>query len=339
LHYNPKYALNSPNYSGSAGSISVSAPIIALDNSNISAKALEKSNGQTGHITVTATQDLQLNNQSKVSIENNATVLDNSAIKSSGITVSSPDIALKNSSVTAASSGNVDAGNITANVSHQLNMDSSEVTTSAKDGNGGGITINGGELINLQNSQFLTSVIGANGNGGNINVTANILVMNDAAIQANAIAGKGGDIGLNLNALIPSYDSLIKGGTQVSWQPFIPGFNVIQAASATGVSGNLNFISPQFNIAGVLAGFKPSDPPKPINRNPCQGKDGQLESTFGMDNAKGGTSITDAKQVYVSPIKIPKHAGKISNQHSHKRLDNFAILQHSKDQPCSFISI
>lgn len=81
----------------------------------------------------------------------------------------------------------------------------------------------GGQLINLQNSGFLTSVSGANSNGGNINITTDYLIMQTGVIQANVVGGSGGDISLNLKALIPSYNSLFLGGNKIAWFPFIPG--------------------------------------------------------------------------------------------------------------------
>jgi hypothetical protein len=49
-------------------------------------------------------------------------------------------------------------------------------------------------------------------------------------------------------------DTLIKGGEErVARQPFVPGLNVIQAVSETGVSGALSVTAPQLNLSGVLA--------------------------------------------------------------------------------------
>lgn len=285
---------------GDASNISITSALITLDNSHISAKAATESQGQTGNVTVTASNALLLVNQGNISIQNDATVADPTTIKAGVITVFAPGITLKDSSITSASTGNIDAGSIVANFSQRLDMDTSFMSTSATDGNGGNISINGGELINLQNSGFLTSVTGADGNGGKINVAANLLVMNTGVIQANALGGKGGDIGLNLKALIPSQDALIKGGAQVNWQSYRPGFNVIQAASATGVSGNINLTSPQLNISGVISGLDASSLVLPvIDRNPCQALGSSL-----TPSGKGGVPITEAEYVFVSPITV-----------------------------------
>jgi hypothetical protein len=294
-----------------AGNINVDADVLAISASTISAEATAGSSGQTGDINIHAHQLLQLANQGKITIQNHAVVANPAASKAGVIMLSAPELDLKDSSITAASTGNVDAGSIVANFSHALMMDSAFITTSATDGNGGTISINGGELINLQNSGFLTSVSGANGNGGNINVAADILVTNTGVIQANALGGKGGDIGLNLKALIPSHDVLIKGGLQVLWQPSLPGFNVIQAASATGVSGNINLTSPQFNISGSISGLDAGSLVLPvIKRNTCQA----VASGSSLANGgKGGLPANEAKTGFI-PIATELDAGAGSNE-------------------------
>ena len=322
LNANHLATINSSTFGrGKAGDVTVIVPNLFLDNNaEISALAGTNSSGQTGNVNVTATNALLVAGQGKISIKNDATVANPSTINAGMITVSSSDISLKDSAITAESTGNVDAGNIFTNFSHQLNMDSSLITTSATDGNGGRVTVNGGKLINLQDSGFLTSVIEATGNGGDINVNAGIMVMKTGVIQANAQSGTGGDIGLNLKALIPSYDSLTKGGPQVVWQPKLPGFNVIQAASTSGVSGAINLASPQFNISGALSGLDASSLVLPVvNRNPCQGA---ASGSSLVRGGKGGVPITEAKAVFVAPMTV-----------SSSLPDSVSLPQPSRDKP------
>jgi hypothetical protein len=173
----------------------------------------------------------------------------------------------------------------------------------------------------LQNSKLFTSADGAIGSGGDINVTANTLIMNNAAIQANAVSGSGGDINLNLQSLIPSHNQLIKGGAPVVWQPFIEGFNVIQAASANGVSGSVNLTSPQFNISGSISGLNSVALVIPkIDRWGCQGATtssstrgnslletilkSKLARTTGnalVRGSTGGIPVTEAQYSFIPP--------------------------------------
>ena len=254
--------------SGSAGDINVFSALVGLDNASISAEASEQSQGQTGDIKITADKAVFVN--SNVSLKNNATVANPTSSLPSSINVFASDINLVNSKITTESTGNVDAGDIHINFSHWLQLDPSFITTTANIGNGGDININGGELIYLKDSGFLTSVSGANGNGGNIKVNADYLIMDTGVIQANAVGGKGGNIDLNLRyALIPSHNSLILGGKQVSWLPF-SGLNVIQAASETGVNGVINQTTPQFDISASISGLDAEHFVIPtIDVNPC----------------------------------------------------------------------
>jgi large exoprotein involved in heme utilization and adhesion len=75
-------AISSSTFSkGNAGAVIVTAPIISINNASIYAAANVNSSGQTGDVVVTASKNLFLTNQAKVSIENDATVLDPTAIK------------------------------------------------------------------------------------------------------------------------------------------------------------------------------------------------------------------------------------------------------------------
>jgi filamentous hemagglutinin family protein len=282
---------------GSAGNVTVNAPVMIIDNANISAQATNQSQGQTGNVRVIAEKGIYLTHNGKISMQNNATITDPSLIVPTSITVSAPDIDLKNSEITTEATGNVTAGDINVNFAHQLTMDPSYIQTTAVDGNGGTITINGGGLIKLDNSGFLTSVKG-NGDGGNIIVTANTLLMNNSVIQANAISGHGGDISINLQTLIPSYGSLIKGGIPVQWQPFINELNVIQAASSTGVSGSINLTSPQFNISGSITGLTSAALVLPvIDRTACQSS--LISASSLVRGSKGGVPLNEAKAGFI----------------------------------------
>lgn len=291
--------------SGEAGHVSVKASLITLDNAKISAEASKQSQGQNGNVTVTADKAIYLSNHGKISVQNDAHSTNPNAIKPTFLTVTAPEIVLKNSSITTESTDNVNASHININFSKSLKLDSSFITTSAITGNGGSITINGGGLISLENSGFQTSVTGANSNGGNINVTADTLIMNNAVIQADAVGGSGGDINLNLQALIPSHNQLIKGGAPVVWQPFIEGFNVIQAASANGVSGSVNLTSPQFNISGSISGLNSVALAIPkIDRWGCQAS--TIPASVLARGSRGGLPATEARYSFIPPAnKLP----------------------------------
>ena len=304
----------------------------------ISAVALDTSNSQSGSVSVMANESIYLHDGGEISVKNDGIANETQNIKAVTLTVVSPDIFLgKGSAITAQSTGNVDAGKINLSFSHALSMDSSFISTSANSGNGGNITINGGQLISLQNSGFLTSVIGANGNGGNINVTANSLIMNNGVIQANAVGGSGGDINLNLQALIPSYDQLIKGGAQVVWRPFQDGFNVIQAASQNGINGSINISSPQFSISGSMGDLNSSLAIPILDSNPCLSSAAFTSSLARI--GKGGVSANEAKTVFVPAIAEHTNANLHSQTDSTKQksLSSNKLIEQEK-HPCMAIS-
>jgi hypothetical protein len=125
-------------------------------------------------------------------------------------------------------------------------------------GNGGSITIQGGKLIILENSQITTSVLGLTGNGGNISVSADALILNTGFIQANTAApnASGGLVNVNVQTLAATGNSVFLGGeAPFTFQPGVFGFNVIQAAAPTGVSGTIQVTSPVLDVTGSLRGL------------------------------------------------------------------------------------
>ncbi len=301
---------------GNAGTVIVNANSILVDGvvknssgaefpSKISSGTRTNSRGYTGDVSVTASKSIQLTNGGNIGIQSLVTNHTGATppLTESAITITAPDISLTNSKITSSatnSAGTVidNAGDINVNFSHWLTLNSSFITTTANTGNGGIITINGGEAIYLENSGFLTSVSGATSNGGNINVTADALIMNTAVIQANAVGGSGGDINISLEALIPSQNRLIVGGKRVLWQPNIPGFNVIQAASESGVSGTVNVNSPQFDISGSVSGLDTSGLVLPnITQNPCASQ-GTRSSSLAR-GSKGGIPVNESKAGFI----------------------------------------
>lgn len=242
---------------GKAGDLTVNAERLTVDGtgSSITAEARTGSSGQTGNVTVSATDSILLSNGGKLSIENNATVADPTALTPTLLSVSAPTITQMNSSITAASTGNVAASDIRVNFGKQLFLDPSFITTSANTGNGGSIVIQGGGPLWLDSSQITTSAGG--GFGGDITISVPFLIMDTGFIQANTQLGAaGGNVSINANAIIASGGLLNVGGlTPFAFDPNAVNFNVIQAAAPTGLSGNIAVTAPVVNLSGSLAGL------------------------------------------------------------------------------------
>ena len=257
----------STDNTGKAGDVTIHSGggllVDGRDQSFISAKSTgSQSSGETGQITITANTWVHLINGGVVSINNEAALSNATSaanIIPGMISITAPDITLQNSTITTTSTGNVGSGRITINPSHVLSLDPSAINTTANTGNGGSITINGsGAGIYLGGSEMLTTVNGANGNGGDIQIKAGALVMDTGLIKANALSGNGGNITLSVDSLIVSNNQLQKGGQRLLdavWNANTNtfGFNVIQAVSATGISGAVDVAAPQINISGLLA--------------------------------------------------------------------------------------
>ena len=262
--------------SGNAGFVTVTAGTLVVDgaSSSINATAETGSSGQTGSVNVVATESIEHSNGGHLSIQNNATVVDPGKLVPTTLVVSASDITLMDAQITAASTGNVPASDVQINFTNQLLLDPSGITTSANLGDGGSITIQGGKFMMLENSQITTSVLGAAGNGGDINITVDTLIMKTGFIQANT-AGQnatGGLVNINVQTLVASGGSLAVGGdVPFTFQPGVFGFNVIQAAAPTGVSGIVEITAPILDVSGSLSGLTSQViDAGGLGRNPCE---------------------------------------------------------------------
>lgn len=257
--------------SGAAGVVLVVARDVTVDGagSAIAARAEAGSSGQTGYVAVVpsdvygwttlpiATETITVSNGGEITIANHAT---GAVAGTPGfINLQANDIRILNASVTANSTGTFPASDIYITFSNILFVDPSQISTSSNDGDGGNIVIQGGRGIFLDRSQITTSVSSlTNGNGGDISISADVLALNNGFIQANTNApASGGDIAINVSALIPSYNSLLIGGAiPLAFDPVTPGFNVIQSAAPGGISGDITVSSPPLDLSGSLAGVK-----------------------------------------------------------------------------------
>jgi hypothetical protein len=202
---------------------------------------------------------------------------------------------LEDASITAESTGKVDASDIEIRFTDRMVLDPSSITTSATQGNGGDITIIGGGLLWLDHSQITTSVSGLSGNGGDIGISADTLLMDTGFIQANTAAPQalGGNVSINVGTLLSSGPVLVGGDTPLTFNPGLSGVNVIQAAAPDGVSGNVRLARPALDIAGNLSALSTEiADPAPLTRDLCRrgagssltpiGRGGLRPNAYGM---------------------------------------------------------
>lgn len=271
---------------GRAGSIDISAAAIALDGpaSRIDAIASVGSSGQTGNIALRAADSIRVSGGATIAMFNLATPARTDGLTPSTLSLAAPGITLDHGSITAVSDGNLAAGNIDIQFTKTLALTASRITTSANLGNGGQIGINGGTLLSLNQSKINTSVIGAAGNGGDIRIRADALLLNTGFIQANTAASQasGGLVDIGVGTLLASGSILFVGGqSPLDFAPGIFGFNVIQAAAPTGVSGTIQITSPLLDLSGSLGRLSAQVMDAAgLGRDPCR--------------AAGGSSLAQA---------------------------------------------
>jgi filamentous hemagglutinin family protein len=156
-------------------------------------------------------------------VANNSFMSDNSSITTAAdvaeggdITVTAPEARLTNRAlISAESSGDGDAGNITINARDLLWLDNSTVSTEAKQADGGNIKVNTEDTVSLWDSQITASVGGGPDTvGGNISIDPEFVTLSNSKIIANAFEGKGGNIRIVADVFISDLDSVVEASSE-----------------------------------------------------------------------------------------------------------------------------
>jgi filamentous hemagglutinin family protein len=290
--------------SGPAGDVSVSAGSLVLGGGSyrsiISSGARAGSGGQPGNVAIDA-GTLEVLEDGSINIADNATVADPDRIRPTRIAITAGQIDLDNGLITAASTGNVAASSIDIHYGSGLRMDPSTIETSSLDGNGGPITITGAGPLLISQSSITTSVLGtSNGNGGDITINVPVIALDTGAIQANTLAPRasGGTVIINAQALVPSYQSFVLGGSAIAFDPTSTGLNVVQAAAPDGVSGALSVTVPTLDLGNALLGLtgRPSAPVT-LGRDLCGSTRGSSLAVAG----RGGIAPTAYDPLWIDP--------------------------------------
>ena len=259
---------------GPGGSIDIIAPTnVVLTNTTVSATA--RGSGNAGNITFAETGNFSSTN-SQITTQANTgaggnisfaglenTLLDSTTISATvnpdspqeggqggNITIiggqsnpSNPNfgneqlLVRNQSSITAQSFGQGDAGTINLQTAGTLRLSDSTIQTTASEASGGRIKLDAGFMVHILNSQLISSVQGSaqDTNGGDINIDPEFVIVQNSQILAQAEAGTGGNIDLIGNVVL------------------IDSFSTLNADSRLGVSGNVNISSPIQNLSGAIA--------------------------------------------------------------------------------------
>ena len=179
---------------GDAGNVKLEATsILALNNSNLESKAQgEGITGNAGEITLKAPQ-LQTNN-SNISTSTSGEGL------AGKIEVTTNEINLNSSNISSSTLGEGKAGNVKLEATSILALNNSNLESKAQ---GEGITGNAGEItlkapqIEANNSNISTSSLGV-GDAGKIEITANEINLNSSNISSSTLGeGKAGNVDIN----------------------------------------------------------------------------------------------------------------------------------------------
>ncbi|MFW6332352.1 MAG: filamentous hemagglutinin N-terminal domain-containing protein [Thermodesulfobacteriota bacterium] len=252
---------------GNAGEISIMADAVILDGLNseeitgITSLAQEDAAGYVGSLSVSA-DEITLQNGGQISIAAYQMVSEDrlNELPEARIRILADRLHLNHhAKITAESTANVPAGAVEVGGKEFLLQNNSRITTASRDADGGPILLHGDTLI-LKDSLITTSVEGQAGDGGDITLSgalgnpAKVLVLEGGFVQANTAAEKarGGDIFLDVQAVIAESAQVEIGGFQR--QDFQPGTgrNIIQAAAPGGEQGTIDITAPNLDISGSL---------------------------------------------------------------------------------------
>ena len=247
------------NASGDAGQLSISTPLLTMDDGFIQAVAVTGSQGNAGDIDVrvgrlTLSGSAQLSGSTRGSGRGgNVSVMASEALSITGansglfsradgngsggsIHVQARKIELRdNGTISAGSSGAGDAGMILLQAGETFHSQNGAVTTQAARAGGGTIVLRAGRLVQLQDSEVTTSVRGGGGDAGNLTLDAPSIVSRGSQLIANAFAGMGGNIRIEAEVFLADPASRVS------------------ASSTLGISGIVDIRAPVTNLVGTLA--------------------------------------------------------------------------------------
>ena len=220
---------------GNAGTVTVNASSIELASGG-SIGTDSQGTGTGGQVTVAAGGSISMTGTSSGGSPSGVRSKTDGLGAGGNATVNAPRITISNGAqISASSDGAQVAGDVTVIASDSLRLLGGSIVTEAANADGGRVTIQVGRLIEMIGGAITTTVAGLAGNGGDIDIDPVFQVLNGARIQANAVGGNGGNIGIVSGTLLVSPNS------------------VIEATSTLGVSGTINISSPETDVSGSLA--------------------------------------------------------------------------------------
>lgn len=215
---------------GGGGDIRVEADqVIADKGGSISAKSRGSRAGKGGNIAITARRGFLGENALVTTEAENA--------EGGSLSIAGGDVDFLNGmTVSAESSGEGDAGDISITADHTFTMRESTVSTEAREADGGNIAITAGYMLHMVDSAITSSVGGGpQTTGGNISIDPVYVILQRSRIIANAYEGKGGNITIVADCFMADPDS------------------IVEASSALGIDGTVDIQAPIQNVSGSIS--------------------------------------------------------------------------------------
>lgn len=217
---------------GPGGDVLVRAgEVHVTDGGIVSAKSVGNLAGKGGDIHITAAGLFEGDNALVTTEAENA--------EGGDISITAADVDLSNGMrISAESSGEGDAGDVSFTVDNVFSMVGSTVSTEAAEADGGNINIKAGYMVHLIDSAITSSVGGgADTTGGNIFIDPEFVILQRSRIIANAYEGKGGNIKIIADCFMADPDS------------------IVEASSALGIDGVVDIQAPINNVSGSITGL------------------------------------------------------------------------------------
>jgi filamentous hemagglutinin family protein len=220
--------------SGAAGSVTIQgnspAQSVLIDGPGSGIFTDTQGTGAGGDVLIN-TKTLKMQNGGTISAATSG--LDEAAIGGDVTVTVSKSVDLRNhASISAKSTGDADAGNITINAGRSFEARNSSVTTKSEHAGGGNIAIDATDQFRLVISQVNASAFL---NGGNVTIDPNLVILQkNSQILAEAIQGNGGNITIFTPLFLADSTSLVS------------------AKSEFGLNGTVTIQSPTSNLSESL---------------------------------------------------------------------------------------
>ena len=253
----------SSNSTGNAGTISLQLGSLELQNgAQISTSVAGAGNG--GDLVIAVDGKATISGQSGSGFSSGLYSTTSDIGNGGNIGLAANTVSINNQGlVTAESTGDGDAGNITILADKSINLEKGFIHTRAVTSDGGNIDLGAASQLYMLNSEITTSVESGFGDGGNITIDPDFVIFNNSRIVANAFGGNGGNILIITDNFIATPNS------------------IVDASSRFGLDGTVIIRSPETDLSSSITDLPASFlDVAALLREPCAARRSVNQSSF-----------------------------------------------------------